>query len=474
MAHCTVMPFRVTVVLIALALLGGCGTRTESPLERAGSLFANAEFNQALQVCDDALAVTDDPQELAELQQLRGRCFIEQAHRLQLGNHAEAAEAKLNEAIDALTHSLESAEGPKALYLRGMAYQMLGDEQRSLADERRAHEIDPEYQTAWTNEPQEEPLDLDLSSQRLDVDEVESASTSQQSSDASAIAASEEDSQKSLFGAEEEDEIAADATAATRASDPSQTTATNSNSANRRNASSGKAPEYRGQPASPGSLSIAGSRSEFGRAPWQPGQLTTDKTSEPKDGEGTEDGDSEPNVEERDGADPNSSETPTDSDDEPSSPEPTRPRPNVIWSPAIVPWSSTAPSVGPAAPPTTGIGGGYTGSPPPFSPIVTPTAPTTGLGGGPLRTPWQNLGGGPAANPFAPPTPFGPGTPLPQSGLANPPTMPQAPTPRGMPGPTGWPQQPVGTPLPPTFGPGLTPQSMPSTGVQRTVSPFQQ
>ena len=472
MAHSTVMPFRFTVVLIALGVLAGCGTRTQSPLERAGSLFANAEFNQALKICDEAIAVTDDPQELAELQQLRGRCFIEQAHRLQLGNQNDVAEAKLNEAIDALTQSLERAEGPKALYLRSMAYQMLGDEQRSLADERRAHEIDPEYQTAWTNEPQEEPLDLDLASQGSGGDEVESASPSQQSSDASAFASSEENSREGLFGAEEE-EMAADA-AANRTRDASPTSATNTNAMNRRNASSGKAPEYRGQPASPGSLSIAGSRSEFGRAPWQPGQLTTKETSDPKDDEGPEDGDSEPTVEERDGAEPNSSETPTDSDEESSPPEPTRPRPNVIWSPAIVPWSSPAPSVGPAAPPTTGIGGGYTGSPTPFSRILTPTAPTTGLGGAPLRTPRQNLGGGPTANPFAPPAPFGPGTRLPQVGMANPPSMPQAPTPPGMPGPTGWPQQTVGTPLPPTFGPGLAPQPMPSTGVQRTVSPFQQ
>ena len=74
------IPGRVLLVTVAIAALFGCNRSSQSPQERAYDLFAHSEFDKALQACDEALlGLTGQPQELADLHLLRGRCFLEQA-----------------------------------------------------------------------------------------------------------------------------------------------------------------------------------------------------------------------------------------------------------------------------------------------------------------------------------------------------------------------------------------------------------
>ncbi len=116
------------VLGLTLSLLLGCGPKTSTPLERAESLFVHSQFDEALQICDDAIASTDKPQELAELLRLRGRCFIEQAHRMQRQGDNGPAEERLHQAVATLTEAIETVDSCEPRYFRSQAYEMLGEE----------------------------------------------------------------------------------------------------------------------------------------------------------------------------------------------------------------------------------------------------------------------------------------------------------------------------------------------------------
>ena len=159
-------PGPAVVLAAALGLLIGCSRGVQSPQERAKSLFLHSQFDAALQACDEAMRLTDQPQELADLQLLRGRCFVEQAHRLQAQKQDEAATAKLQEAVAAFTRSIESMDNAEAYYCRSLAHGMMGHEDLALKDGEAARNLDETYAMAYINEPVEEPIDLHRADRR--------------------------------------------------------------------------------------------------------------------------------------------------------------------------------------------------------------------------------------------------------------------------------------------------------------------
>ena len=50
---------------LTVGLLLGCGPQTSTPLERAESLFVHSQFEETLRTCDEAIALTEDAQELS-------------------------------------------------------------------------------------------------------------------------------------------------------------------------------------------------------------------------------------------------------------------------------------------------------------------------------------------------------------------------------------------------------------------------
>ena len=131
------------IVAIVVALLSGCGRNAPSPVDNAYYLFSHSKFDEALQVCDQIVAVTKDPQELSDLQLLRGRCFLEQAARLRRSTAdsaeaalPEAAKAKLQQAVEAFSASIAAKDNANARYFRSETHETLGNEPAAREDGR--------------------------------------------------------------------------------------------------------------------------------------------------------------------------------------------------------------------------------------------------------------------------------------------------------------------------------------------------
>ena len=378
------------------------------------------------------------------------------------------AEERLRQAIAALTKAIKAADSCEPRYFRSQAYEMLGDDVLSREDYLAATKMDETYQMAYIYEPMEEPIDLrpsrrDENGAKEEPDHAsmveDSTSGTIQDSDSDGDVATSE-----ILGTDDEPKDTPNR------SDPISRRSSAQDTGNARRAAAGgtlvgpgQPADYRGSPASLGEWSVTGQPTQFGassRGKDDPADGPSSADAEETPGEDSSGGildENESGEEESTALD----ESPGEDANPSSEPSPRRARP--IWPLPAGPWVASPSTRGfPYSVPTTGIGGASGWGSTRSAGLPNPGLPTTGLGGTPLTRSWPLAPSNPLAptapssRPMTPQVPSGPGSMV-------------APAPLQ---PNPWPQQPVGTPPVPHFGPQVAPPSLPSTGVHRTVSPY--
>ena len=176
-------PNKPAIGLVLLLVVAGCGQQPLTPQEKADELFADGQFDQAIELVDELLRdeTSIERSDHAHLLTLKGRCYWEmsdQAYRLK---KTDEQLQLLNQAHQTLTQSIEVADTAEARHVRSLVLEALGRKDEAIDDQLAWRDLDVDFRKAYLNERPENSY-VDLLSDRSDSEDEANADTETNSS----------------------------------------------------------------------------------------------------------------------------------------------------------------------------------------------------------------------------------------------------------------------------------------------------
>ena len=148
------------VLLFATAIFCfGCGTKERTPFELAKFYFSRPDYPKAIEACGTALAQASTETEKADIHVILGRCYIGQGQESKVEGDDAAASKLFEQAIAEFTTALQlDSNHLDALHNRRLAYRLTGQSDKEAEDYSQIRRNDPNYQTAYQNETEDDPI----------------------------------------------------------------------------------------------------------------------------------------------------------------------------------------------------------------------------------------------------------------------------------------------------------------------------
>ncbi len=104
--------------------------------------FQQGEFDKALDLVNQAIPTSENAKLTADLLSIKGRCYWELAHKADV---PDSQKLLLNQALQALTASIEATDNAEVRHVRSMVYEVLGEPALSNTDKTVARQLDESY-----------------------------------------------------------------------------------------------------------------------------------------------------------------------------------------------------------------------------------------------------------------------------------------------------------------------------------------